>query len=142
MQTNRHEPAERATTIVVGVDASASSQHALAWCAEHARGLGAESIVVVHALHLPYFTPFGEFGPVLTAPVMDKRGCARIRAFVTEEWCQPLRDAEVEHSVLLLEGAASVVVGMVAARVRADLVVIGATEEPPPQLDRPLVIVP
>ena len=40
----------------------------------------------------------------MTAPVMDERGCEHIRTLVTEGWCQPLRDAEVEHHVLLLEG--------------------------------------
>ena len=71
-----------------------ASQRAFAWCAEHAERFGVERIVVVHAVHLPHYTPFVELGPILTAPIMGTGERERIRAIVTEEWCRPLRNAD------------------------------------------------
>src|SRR3954454_2088664 len=113
------------TTIVVSVDGSPASRRALQWCARHGHALGAHSVVVVHAIHLPNYGPFVEFGPVLTLPVMGACERQRVRALVTNEWCRPLRDAEITHRVCLLEGSAAVVLRHVAAYERASLVVVG-----------------
>src|SRR5579884_10343 len=126
MPTNRRDPTNEdraATTIIVAADGSPSSQRALAWCAEHARRLGAERVIVVHAVHVPRYAPFVELGPVLTEPVMEARERERIRAIATEEWCRPLRNAAIDHDVLLFEGSAPMVLRVVAAQHDASLVV-------------------
>jgi nucleotide-binding universal stress UspA family protein len=113
------------TTIVVGVDGTAASRRAVEWCAEHAHRFGTPRVVVVHAVHLPHYAPFAELGPVLTVPVMGACERDRLRAFVTNEWCRPLRDAAVAYEVMLLEGSTAVVLRNVAAREGATLVVTG-----------------
>ena len=146
MPANRREQKpDGLTTIVVAVDGSAASERALAWCAAHAERFGAERIVVVHAVHLPHYTPFGELGPVLTAPIMGTGERERIRAIVTDEWCRPLRNAGLDHRVMLVEGQAPAVLALVAAQERASLLVIGSSThrlELPLHLGCPLVIVP
>ena len=145
-----------ATTIVVGVDGSPQSRRALEWCARYAHALGAVDVVVVHAVHLPDHTPFAEFGPILSLPVMNWCERDRIRALLTNEWCRPLREADVEHRIVVLEGPAAVVLRQVVAHEHADLLVTGhgglsemtalvigsTTEQLAAHLGCPLLIIP
>src|SRR4051812_14252399 len=125
MTAARSEPTVAKSTIVVAIDASAASQRALTWCAEHAQGFGAERVVVVHALHVPGCTPFDELPPEFTAPAIGTGERDKVRSLVAEVWCRPLRDAGLEHHVLLLEGAVARVLRLVATQEQASLVVIG-----------------
>ncbi len=82
--------------IVVGVDGSEGSRHALIVAAELGAGLGAE-VVAVHA-----FEPLALLGEV--PPPID---FVALRAEVAEEmerdWVGPLRDAGVTYRCLIVE---------------------------------------
>jgi hypothetical protein len=132
-----------AGTIVVAVDASAASERALVWCAQHAEGFGADRVVVVHVVHVPGCTPFAELEPELTVPVMDAVERDRVRALVMEDWCEPLREAGLEHHVVLFEATDARVLSLVASDERASLVVLTTgTGNHAPKFDCPVVFVP
>jgi nucleotide-binding universal stress UspA family protein len=139
--------------IVVAVDGSPSSKHAVEWCAAHAPALDAE-IVAVHSIELPLYAA-GGFGlvalPVPTEPDRDAIG-----EVMQREWCGPLTEAGVSLRCVVADGSPAGSIIDVAKREEADLVVTGrrglggfaelllgsTSHELAHHLDRPLVIVP
>jgi nucleotide-binding universal stress UspA family protein len=103
--------------IAVGHDGSEVATGALAWAAA-AAALSSAMVVVVHAL---------ELGPAYAAAGLGdayEQARARIAAMV-DEWCAPLRDADVAYSTVVEEGGpAGVLLEAVGAR-EADLLVVG-----------------
>jgi nucleotide-binding universal stress UspA family protein len=140
------------TRILLAVDGSESARHAVAWCAQHARLLGA-SVVAVHAVEGPdYDAPSS---PFLVPPVSDSR-VEELRSHVRQEWCGELVGAGVLSEVTVVQGPAAKVVEELAASGDFDLVVVGrrghgaiarvllgsTSSALAHRLGRPLVIVP
>jgi nucleotide-binding universal stress UspA family protein len=108
--------------IVVGVDGSANSQRALAWCAEHAPALNAK-VIAVHAVEVPvYAWRFDVYAP----PVYTDADLQRIEVTLREQWCKPLADANVAFEAEVIEGYPANVIIESAHREKADLVVTGS----------------
>lgn len=106
--------------IVLGLDGSAGSEAAVAWCAEYAPLLDAR-VVAVHAL-LPIV--IGELSPpAMTAGYTPEERAAY--AADVEGWCAPLRAAGVECETRLVDGVAASTLMRVADDVDAALVVVG-----------------
>ena len=141
--------------IIVGVDGSSSSMHAVEWCAAYATALKAE-VVAVYSLDIPVYaaSSFGfapVFAPIPAAPDRDE-----IRAVVEREWCAPLSKANVPLRVVVEDGAPAPAIMALAEREHADLVVTGrrgrggfaelllgsTSHHLSHHLDRPLVLVP
>ncbi|HEX6425074.1 MAG TPA: universal stress protein [Acidimicrobiales bacterium] len=102
--------------IVVGVDGSPGSQHALRWAGRLARLLDA-SVLVVHAVGLLE----ERHEPGTTAA--DRR--AAMRKLVEHEWCAPLASADCPHEVEVRDGSPVDVLLGAAASSGAALVVTG-----------------
>ena len=108
--------------IVVGVDGSASSRRALAWCAEHARALNAK-VIAIHAVEIPvYAWRLDVYAP----PVYTDEDLERIEDTLREEWCKPLTDANLPFEAKVIEGYPANVIIEAAHREKADLVVTGS----------------
>lgn len=102
--------------IVLGVDGSAGSAHAVRWCAEVAPALGSD-IVAVYA-----FEPIVEWVPE-TDPRSWRPGVERK---LEEEWVAPLRDAGLNVRTQLVEDIHPVAaLAGVIAEERAGLAVLG-----------------
>ncbi len=139
--------------IVVGVDGSVSSGHAVDWCAAVAPALDAE-IIAVHSIEIPVYSASG-FG---AAPVPPPSASERdgVRAMIEGEWCAPLTEAKVRFRSVVADGSPAAAIIDVAQHEEADLVVTGrrglggfkelllgsTSHELSHHLDRPLVIVP
>lgn len=104
--------------IVVGVDGSLYSEHALAWTVELAEALGSE-VVAVHALGL--LAHLGDRDAVL--PAQDHR--AEVRALLEGPWSTPLRRSAVTHRYLLVDGNPPSALMASADAEDADLIVVG-----------------
>ena len=106
-------------SVVVGVDGLPGSADAATWAA---RQLPAARFVAVHALELaPSFVqiadePGGE---------LYERAHARALQLMNEWWVRPLRDAGVSFDTVVEDGGPAEVLLSVAARMSADLVVVG-----------------
>ena len=111
----QHETAAR-RQIVVGVDGSPGSQHALRWAGRLAQLLSAD-VVVVHAVGL--LEERHEPGTSAAA----RR--AELRKLVEHEWCAPLTTADCPHQVEVRDGSPVDVLLGVAATSGASLVVTG-----------------
>jgi nucleotide-binding universal stress UspA family protein len=101
--------------IVVGADGSDDSAGAVAWCADYARALDAEVVVVYAEL------PIAEW-----VPHSDPRSWYRNAQRDVEEYAAPVRDAGVNHRTVVVEHEP--VTGLIEAAMQedADLVVVGA----------------
>lgn len=106
--------------ILVGVDGSDDSRHALEWAVDLAGRLDAE-VVAVHALGmLEQLDPGGE--PVPTASHREEI----VRVF-EQEWCAPLDAADGVRSRRVIEdGPPAMVLLRVADRDGVDLIVVGS----------------
>jgi nucleotide-binding universal stress UspA family protein len=139
--------------IVVGVDGSEQSGHAIVWCAKYASALDAE-VIAVHAVDMPvYAAPGVGYLPVPTLSAADR---SELADTVRNEWCAPLEKAGVRFRVLVADGAPASVLMHTAAAENAELVVTGrrgrggfaelllgsTSHQLSHHLDRPLVIVP
>ena len=103
--------------IVVGLDGSASSNAALRWAVDVAKGLGAH-ITAVHALDLP-----DDYPPTDTK---FHDGWRRsIKAQFENVWCKPLARARVRYRAVMAEGRAASAIARVANQSNADLIVVG-----------------
>jgi len=92
--------------VVVGVDASAGSAAAIAWCAQVTPLLSPE-VIAVHALTSEESLPSdAEF----------------------DDWCAPLREAGLSVRRVMEDADSSRLLPRVAAAEQADLVVVGATQ--------------
>jgi nucleotide-binding universal stress UspA family protein len=107
--------------VVVGVDGSEPSSHALEWCVDHAKPLEAD-IVVVHAIDLPIVVaPLTTYIPMQNFSEVDH---AAVEALV-HDWCKPLNDAGIPFRVELKQGDAAFAIMEVAKHEDADLVITG-----------------
>jgi nucleotide-binding universal stress UspA family protein len=140
------------TKIVVGVDGSEGSQRAVEWCAQLAKPLDAE-VVVVHVIDIPAYGGLTMMYPI---PSLSADAIAEVRDHAEREWAAPLEKASVPHRVDVVEGPTVRTLIQIADRENADLVVtgrrgrgafaefiLGSTSHTlSHQLHRPLVIVP
>lgn len=138
--------------IVVGVDGSAQSLRAVAWCAKYAGGLGAE-VIAVHAIEIPVYPSTMGFFP---APEYTPADREKLRAVLVEHWCEALTKAGVTFRPVLSEGYPTNLIREVAESENADLIVVGrrglggftelllgsTSHSLSHHLDRPIVIVP
>jgi nucleotide-binding universal stress UspA family protein len=100
-------------TIVVGVDGSEGSAHAVDWCGEVAGVLHAE-VVAVHASAISEFAPRSDD---LSRPPDAAEDCAR--------WAEPLVEAGIPTRTLLVEQEPVTALTEAAVRERAALIVVG-----------------
>jgi nucleotide-binding universal stress UspA family protein len=118
MEHDQHSP-----RIVIGLDGSPGSTHALQWAIDMAKRLGGE-IVAVHVDSLPIYVP-GPMGIVPPAETPEER--ADLQEAFTTEWCLPLRKSGVRYRAIVEE---STPVGTamieVALREGADMIVVGS----------------
>jgi nucleotide-binding universal stress UspA family protein len=114
---------QRSPRIVIGLDGSAGSAHALRWAIDMAKRLGGE-IVAVHVDSLPTYIP-APMGIVPPAETPEQR--ADLREAFSTEWCLPLRKSGVRYRSVLEEStpisAALIEVGL---REGADMIVVGS----------------
>jgi len=108
--------------ILVGVDGSDGAGAALRWACRLATVTGAE-VLAVHVVEPPAHDvrPLG-----LSRAVLNEANWSEaLAAEVEGVWCGPLLEAEVDHRVLVVEGRAGQCLTDIAAREKADVVVIG-----------------
>jgi nucleotide-binding universal stress UspA family protein len=141
-----------AMKIVVGVDGSADSLRAVAWCAKVAGALDAE-VIAVHAIEVPVYPPVLGYSP---PPLFSPEDHERLSEVLVEQWCEPLRRAKVPFKPVLSEAYPSNLIRETADNEDADLVVVGrrglggfaelvlgsTSRQLSHHLDRPIVIVP
>jgi len=108
--------------IIVGVDGSEHSARAVAWCADHADGFGAE-VVAVHVIDTPPYTGYGMTG--ISVPAVADEDRDAIRDVAVRDWCKRLADAGVQHRVVLMDGNPALALVRAARAERAELVVVG-----------------
>lgn len=114
---------QRSPRIVIGLDGSVGSAHALQWAIDMAKRLDAE-IVAAHIERLPTYSPvsMGFVSPTETSGERAER-----QKTVVAEWCAPLRKSGVRFRGIVEEGTP---VGMalieVAVREGADMIVVGS----------------
>lgn len=113
-------PAMAIERILIGVDGSDDSRHALEWAVDLAGRLDAE-VVAVHALGLlEQLAPGGE--PVPTASHREEI----VRVF-EQEWCAPLDSADgVRCRRVVEDGPPAMVLLRVAEQDDVDLIVVGS----------------
>ena len=118
MEHDQHSP-----RIVIGLDGSPGSTHALQWAIDMAKRLIGE-IVAVHVDSLPIYVP-GPMGIVPPAETPEER--VDLHEAFTTEWCLPLHKSGVRYRAVLEE---STPVGSalieVALREGADMIVVGS----------------
>jgi nucleotide-binding universal stress UspA family protein len=102
--------------VMVAVDGSPNAAHALDVAAQVAIASSAD-LIVVHAVGLL------EEQSVHDISVEDR--VDEIENQV-DEWCQPLRDANVEHTVEVVPGSPVPALLLAASRAGADLLVVGS----------------
>ncbi len=147
------EPDQRSPRIVIGLDGSAGSTHALLWAIDMAKRLDAE-IVAAHIESLPTYIP-APLGIVPPTETPAQRADLQ-EAFATE-WCLPLRKSGVRFraileegtpigtaliEVALREGAAMIVVGSRGLSAVAELVLGSVSHQVAHHSPIPVVIVP
>jgi len=113
----------RSPRIVVGLDGSPGSRHALQWAIDMARRLDAE-VVAVHVASLPIYLP----APMgIVPPVETPQERADLQEAFATEWCLPLRRTGVRFRAIIDEGrptgTALIEVGL---REGADMIVVGS----------------
>jgi len=106
-------------TIVVGVDPSEGSAHAVRWAGE----LAAQTSARVVAVHV--FEPLTYLGKV--KPPLDFHALReQCEADLAGEWCRPLAALGVSYEPRVVEGTPVEALVDVAHDVDADLIVVGA----------------
>jgi nucleotide-binding universal stress UspA family protein len=106
------------TRIAVGVDGSASSQHALRWAAELAKRLDAE-ILAVHVVQDSWVIELNAIQLKADRLIADRR------SKLVGEWTDVLRELGVEYSTSLVQGHVTAELGRRAQELHADLIVVG-----------------
>jgi len=92
---------QRSPRIVIGLDGSTGSAHALGWAIEMAKRLDAE-IVAVHIESVPAYLP----APMGILPAMESpEQRDELRQIFEKEWCAPLRRSGVRFHGIVTEGA-------------------------------------
>ncbi len=109
--------------LVVAVDGSEHSLHAVQWAIRMARGMSSE-VVAVFAVRPPTYFDTGYSAPII--PVEYDQGWREaIKKEFEEEWCKPLREAGVGYRAVMRDGRPASVVNEVAEEVDADVVLVG-----------------
>ena len=106
----------RLETVVVAIDGSTHAARALRFAAELAPRLDAK-LVVAHAIPP---TPSDQ------RSIGEPRRRLDARRDLVEEWCGPLREAGVDHQIVVVEGDARSALLEVAQDRDADLLVVGS----------------
>ncbi len=113
----------RSPRIVIGLDGSPGSTHALQWAIDMAKRLDAE-IVAVHVESLPVYIP-APMGIVPPPETPEQR--ADLQEAFASVWCLPLRKSGVRFRAVLEEdtpiGTALIEVGL---REGAEMIVVGS----------------
>jgi len=110
--------------IVVGLDGSQPAQAALEWTVGLARQVGGD-VVAVYAIVPPSTIEYAFGAQFALPPQLDEKWRAETRREFEEIWCQPLDDSGLAYRTLFEEGRAADVIASTAARLEADLVVVG-----------------
>lgn len=119
MERNEREgDRDRGWRLVVGLDGSENSQHALDWAIKLAKPLDAE-VVAVHAVQ-PLTLTFA-----VTPTELDEETRRRIQTELDEVWCEPLRKAGVRFQARFELGRAADVLSNVAIQEEADAILVG-----------------
>lgn len=106
--------------IVVGLDGSAHSNAAVKWAVRMAKGMGSQ-VIAVYAVDVPMYFPQPYGIPVQ----FDEEWRAAMKSEFEDKWCKPLKAAGVRYRTVMEDGRAASVVGAVANRENADIVVVG-----------------
>ena len=139
--------------IIVGVDGSAPSARAVAWCAAYAAALDAE-VVAVFSIDLPVYAA-SAFG-YMPIPEPIEPDHDEIRGLMEREWCLALSNAGIPFRAVVTDGSPASAIIALAEKENADLVVTGrrgrggfaelllgsTSHQLSLHLDRPLVIIP
>ena len=111
--------------LVVGVDGSVQAGHALEWAIRLAEATGAE-IVAVYAIPPPSYYEFGAgYGVPVVPAELDPEWRSQAIAEFQGSWCAPLAASGVRFRTVVEDGRPAAVIGAVAERENADLVVVG-----------------
>lgn len=117
------EREQRSPRIVIGLDGSPGSIHALLWTIDIAKRLDAE-VVAVHVDSPPTYIP-APMGILPPAETPEQR--ADLEEALATEWCLPLRKSGVRFRAMLEEGAPTATALIdVAQREGADMMVVGS----------------
>jgi nucleotide-binding universal stress UspA family protein len=113
----------RSPRIVIGLDGSTGSTHALQWAIDMAKRLDAE-VVAVHVQSLPIYIP----APMgIVPPVETPQQQADLQEAFATEWCLPLRKSGVRFRAILEEGTPiGTALIEVSLREGADMIVVGS----------------
>ena len=112
--------------VLVGIDGSPASAAAECWAAEAVRDCGGE-VVAVHVIGSPLVRQATEDvvnGLGMTHSRLMRSG-AQAGRLVEEEWCQPLRDANVTYRTIVMKGDPVHALLHTARKEDVDLIVIG-----------------
>ena len=111
----------RSRRLVVGVDGSEGSRHALAWAVGLLGDTGGNDssgeIIAVHALGL-----LAHLSGMVEPSIGHRNDVARL---LDDEWCRPLAHARIAHRSLLVEGQPVLALITAAREEGADLIVVG-----------------
>jgi nucleotide-binding universal stress UspA family protein len=117
------EREQRSARIVIGLDGSAGSTHALQWAIDLAKRLGAE-VVAVHVDSPPTYIP-APMGILPPAETPQQR--ADLEEALATEWCLPLRKSGVRFRAFIEEGTPTATALIdVALREGAEMIVVGS----------------
>jgi nucleotide-binding universal stress UspA family protein len=114
--------------IVVGVDGSEGSEHALSWAAELAR-TGDVQILAVHVVPESWLLELNAFQFKADDLIAERR------AKLVGEWTEVLRKQGVGHSTALVHGNPATDLLRLAHEHHADLVVVGGSRHHGPLRD-------
>jgi nucleotide-binding universal stress UspA family protein len=106
--------------IAIGVDGSESSAAALKWAIRLAKGMGSQ-VTAVYAVDVPAYFPEPEELPF----VLDQEWRAGMKSEFEDKWCKALKVAGVRYRAVMEDGRAATVIGSVAERENADVIVVG-----------------
>src|ERR1700694_134115 len=106
--------------IVVGVDGSPQAEAALRWAVRMGKGMGSEG-TAAYAVDVPVYFPQPYGIPVQ----FDEEWHAAMKSEFEEKWCKPLKVSGVRYRTVMEDGHAASVVGEVADRENADVIVVG-----------------
>ena len=121
MTDERHRQRE----IVVGLDGSPQSAHALDTAIDLAAALDAR-ITAVYAIPPPTPAEYGAgYAPPVPPAEFDPEWRAEMTREFKQEWCRPLQTTGIAYSTVVEDGRPASVVAGVAERLNTDFVVVG-----------------
>jgi nucleotide-binding universal stress UspA family protein len=109
------------TRLLVGLDGSVGSTHALAWAVELATALGAE-ILATHVFQLTSTLVAYGLAPI----VVPDQWLADLRQQVENEWAAPLKQGPVRYRTIIEPGIPAPTLIGIAEREHADLIAVGS----------------